>query len=41
LIKNRYERYVTHKMFRVAVGASDVLKITNPALWHRMLMAAT
>jgi len=37
LIKNRYERYVTHKMFRVTVGASDVDKMTNPELWHQNL----
>ena len=37
LIKNRYERYVTHKMFRVTIGASDVPKMTNPALWHQNL----
>ncbi len=34
---SRYERYVTHKMFRVTIGASDVPKMTNPALWHQNL----
>ena len=37
LIKNRYGRYVTHKMYRVTVGASDVEKMTDPKLWHQDL----
>jgi len=37
LIKSTYERYVTHKMFRVTVGASDVDKMTNPELWLQNL----
>ena len=28
---------MTHKMFRVTVGASDVEKMTNPELWHQDL----
>lgn len=35
LIKNRFEVYSKHKMFRVTVGASDESKMTCASNWHQ------
>ncbi len=37
LIKNRFENYKSHKMFKVTVGANDIPAMLDRLNWHRNL----